>query len=228
MPLNMANLSAEQFLAVLNSPFAGLSYAQEGEDRVLQRLLEPRTTGFYVDVGAHHPYRFSTTCIFYLNGWSGINIDATPGSMEAFRKHRPRDVNLETLVGCGTEPTNFDLYDEPALNTASCKRAAIVSGHSQTIGQVMLAPQRLDHILDTHLPSGTAIDFLTVDAEGMDLDVLRSNDFSRYRPHFIVCEDHSLDLESLNDNPLHLHMKDWSYRLVAKLRASAIWVDTTR
>jgi len=66
------------------------SYAQEGEDLVLARLLEPVGKGFYVDVVAHHPFRFSNTFLFYRMGWRGINIDAMPGSMRPFRRHRRR------------------------------------------------------------------------------------------------------------------------------------------
>jgi hypothetical protein len=75
-----------------------LSYAQEGEDMVLRRIFEDQPLGFYVDVGAHHPVRFSTTYFFYRRGCRGINIDATPGSMDAFRRLRPRDINLEVAI----------------------------------------------------------------------------------------------------------------------------------
>ncbi len=78
------------------------SYSIEGEDRIVRSLFwEKRDTGFYVDVGAHHPFRFSNTYLFYTQGWRGINIDATPGSMRAFKKHRPRDINLEIGIGGG-------------------------------------------------------------------------------------------------------------------------------
>ena len=65
-----------------------ISYSQEGEDMILRRLFETRRRGFYVDVGAHHPRRFSNTYYFYRQGWSGINIDAAPGSMKLFDRLR--------------------------------------------------------------------------------------------------------------------------------------------
>jgi len=62
------------------------SYSQDGEDVVLASFYENMKNyrGFYVDIGAHHPVRFSNTWMFYKNGWKGINIDPTPGSMKAF------------------------------------------------------------------------------------------------------------------------------------------------
>ena len=68
----------------LKQKFATLSYSQEGEDLILNRFLEDKTEGLYVDVGAHHPKRFSNTYLFYKKGWRGINIDAMPGKHETF------------------------------------------------------------------------------------------------------------------------------------------------
>src|SRR5689334_5444047 len=75
------------------------SFAQEGEDLVRASFFEGRRNGFFVDVGAHHPKRFSNTYHFYLfRERRGINIDATPGSMTAFRRARPEDINIEAAV----------------------------------------------------------------------------------------------------------------------------------
>ena len=83
------------------------AYSQEGEDLILHRVFENQNTGFYVDVGAHHPVRFSNTYFFYLRGWSGINIDAAPGSIRKFAWKRRRDLNLEAaLTDLDFDPAN--------------------------------------------------------------------------------------------------------------------------
>ena len=89
--------------------YGRLSYSQEGEDLVLHRLFEGQATGIYVDVGAHHPFRFSNTCLLHTRGWRGINIDATPGSMAQFQRFRPRDVNLE--LGVAAEPAELEFFE---------------------------------------------------------------------------------------------------------------------
>ncbi len=71
-------------LAERLDPYVQLSYSQDGEDMVLRRLLGGQRSGFYVDVGAHHPFRFSNTCYFHRLGWRGINIDADPDAMALF------------------------------------------------------------------------------------------------------------------------------------------------
>ena len=70
-------------------------YSQQGEDIILHRMFEWQEQGFYIDVGAHHPTRFSNTYKFYKRGWTGINVDAMPGSMTAFNRLRPKDINIE-------------------------------------------------------------------------------------------------------------------------------------
>ena len=78
--------------------YSNISYSLQGEDMVLKELFADKNQGFYVDVGAHHPFRFSNTYLFYKKGWRGINIDAMPRSMELFDKFRPRDINIECGV----------------------------------------------------------------------------------------------------------------------------------
>ena len=93
------------------------SYSQEGEDMILRRVFENQKTGFYVDVGAHHPFRFSNTYYFYKQGWQGINIDAMPESMDVFRRFRKRDINIESGVALNDAKIPYFVFKEKALNT---------------------------------------------------------------------------------------------------------------
>ena len=92
------------------------SWSQEGEDLLLKRVFEGQSVGFYVDIGAHHPKRFSNTYLFYRMGWRGINIDAMPGSMSAFNKIRSRDINIEAGVGEKATQLDYYIFNDPALN----------------------------------------------------------------------------------------------------------------
>src|SRR5258706_13433154 len=75
-------------------PAGHVTFAQEGEDQLLQRFFYGRERGFYVDIGAHHPRRFSNTCVFYDKGWRGINIEPNPEAIQSFICERPGDINL--------------------------------------------------------------------------------------------------------------------------------------
>jgi FkbM family methyltransferase len=167
------------------------SYAQEGEDLVLARIFATKPDGFYVDVGAHHPIRFSNTYLLYRRGWRGINIDATPNSMEEFKRVRPRDVNIEFLVSSNEKSQTFYLLNEPALNTVSAELAQhrnLEDPQYRVVDSITLNSRRLASILDDYLPTGQIIDVLNIDVEGHDFDVLKSNDWTRYRPTVILVE----------------------------------------
>lgn len=175
---------------VLTDPFARLAYSQEGEDLILERLFEKHVQGFYVDVGAHHPTRFSNTYIFYLKGWSGLNIDAAPGSMKAFQKVRPRDTNIEVAVAGKQQSLSFHIYNDEALNSAIPPEArGIDRSHHQLVRKVDVPARPLAEILAEKLPDEQHIDFLTIDVEGMDLQVLGSNDWKRFRPTYVLAEE---------------------------------------
>ena len=209
---------------------ARLTYSQEGEDLLLGRLFEQDNRGIYVDVGAHHPFRFSNTCLLNKRGWRGINIDALPGSMRLFRKFRPDDVNLE--LGVSEQPGQLEFFEftEAALNTfdatlAESRRAA---GWAFT-GKTLVKCMPLSTIIDRHLPQlqSSQVDLLTIDAEGLDLRVLRSNDWDRYRPRVIVVEILGSDLFQIMRSDTVTFLAGVGYTPSAKLYNSVVFLPRT-
>lgn len=202
------------------------SFAQEGEDLVLARIFGDKSDGFYVDIGAHHPTRHSNTYAFYRRGWHGINIDATPGSMEPFRQLRPRDINLECLVASDKIPRQFFVFNEPALNTASlalARQRPQEDRRFRVTATATLTPRSLASLLEEYLPKGQQIDFMSVDVEGLDLDVLRSNDWTRYRPDILLVELLETPLEALDRHEIVQYLRQHSYRPAAKLYNTVIF-----
>lgn len=196
-----------------------LSYSQEGEDMILSRFFEHQIKGFYVDIGAHHPQRFSNTYKFYLQGWRGINIDAMPGSMKIFNQLRPNDINLEISISDQHESLTYYSFNEPALNgfcpAISDKRDGF-KGY-KIIEKYVIQTYTLSEILDKYLPPNQKIDFLTVDVEGLDLKVLASNNWERYRPKLVLVEDlHTSLLSSFDESKLGLFMYEQGYKVYAK------------
>lgn len=202
------------------------SFSQEGEDLIVGRLFDGVQSGFFVDVGAHHPFRFSNTWLLYRRGWRGLNIDATPGAMAEFRRWRPDDTNIECLVSTDTTPRPYFLHDEPALNTMSeelVKRRAVESPQYRMRETIMLEARTLASILEEHLPEGRTIDLLNVDVEGHDLEVLRSNDWSKFRPKVIVAELLVTSLADIEKSEIYRFLADRGYRLYAKMYNSAVF-----
>jgi len=195
------------------------SYSQEGEDMILRRIFEGERKGFYVDIGAHHPKRFSNTYYFYKQGWRGINIDATPGSMRAFNKSRPTDINIEAPVSRTRQTLTFYMFDEPALNGFSKQLSEQRSANGQAykiIRTIDIETVTLSEILSKHLPKGQLIDFMSIDVEGLDYDVLLSNDWSRFRPKIILVEIPNRSLEDLFKHEITKLLNSEGYVITSK------------
>ncbi len=209
-----------------------LSYSQEGEDLVLSRMFGSQRNGFYIDIGAHHPLRFSNTAIFYKRGWRGINIDPLPGTTKLFDKCRAGDINLEIGVGALSGPLTYYMFNEPAVNTfdKGLAEACEKTGQFKRIGDKTVEILPLSVILDRHLPSDQQIDFMTVDVEGLDFEVLQSNDWNTYSPTIVVLESLSTadSIESTLAAPSVVFLAEHGYQLVAKTVNSVFLKKRTR
>lgn len=201
-----------------DNQYEKIAYSQEGEDMVLSRIFEGSRNGLYIDVGAHHPLRYSNTYFFYKIGWQGINIDAMPGSMALFSKLRPRDINLEIAVSDRNEDKTYFILNEPALNTFS---EVLANEYCQTgsywiLQEKKIRTRSLGSILNEHLNKSKEIDFLSIDVEGYDFQVLRSNDWSKYRPKIILIECLDYNFEEFTNSDLNTFMKKNGYVFFAK------------
>jgi len=181
------------------------SYSQYGEDLIIDKLLSNKSLGFYVDIGASHPMKFNNTYMFYLRGWNGINIDPNPSSKEAFDMIRSRDINYTLGIANKTAKMPFYMMDESMYSTFSKKEAdeSILSGKKLN-GVVPVKVKKLKDVLTKINPKH--IDFMSIDTEGYDFDVLQSNDWKKYKPTVLCVEGH-MDSEKINDYLIKLGYK---------------------
>jgi FkbM family methyltransferase len=182
---------------------------------ILRHLLgSDKLDGFYVDVGAFHPTLFSNTYFFYLNGWRGINIEARPGSKKLFDHVRPGDVNLE--IGVSREPGTLPYYfisENSTMNSFSRDFLEQIGMLAEVKAKIPVPILPLAKILESHVPAGQAIDFMNVDVEGHDLEVLDSNDWQRFRPKVIVVEDEQVNAQ---DSKIIQMMRRYGYEMCAQ------------
>lgn len=204
------------------------SYSQQGDDMILRSLFQRRARGFYVDVGAHHPTRYSNTRWFHEHGWHGINVDALPGSMEAFRRERPRDVNLEIGIAATRGRLPYFRFAEPAVNgfCLGPERVAELDRQFRLLEQVDVETIPLADVLAEHLPAGQQIDFLSVDVEGLDRVVLESNDWDRYRPTAVLAEDlTAFTLSAVLASPVTEFLRSRGYEPCAKAHHTIVFLE---
>lgn len=195
------------------------SYSQEGEDIILSRFFHNKQgeKGFYVDVGAHHPFRFSNTYLFYKRSWDGINIDATPGSMDLFNKFRTRDINIECAISDQERIMKFYIFEEGALNTFSKELAeGYIKDGAILLKEESIKQHRLSQILDSYLEPEAKIDFMSIDAEECELQVLKSNDWTKYRPDIILIESLGFEMDKANSSEIYNYLIKLGYKIAAK------------
>jgi FkbM family methyltransferase len=164
-----------------------ISYAQNHEDVLLRRLFADQAEGFYVDVGANDPVHLSVTKHFSRSGWRGLNIEPAPGPYSRLCADRSRDVNLN--VGVAAEAGALTFYECPgndALSTFSADQAEEYRQAGLDIQSRTVPVRTLGEICREHL-SGP-VDFLSIDVEGFEREVLRGAELAQWRPRVILIE----------------------------------------
>jgi FkbM family methyltransferase len=210
----IANFSKE-----ILTKFATSAYSQEGEDMILRRIFNDKKSGFFVDVGAFHPTRFSNTFYFYKQGWRGINIDAMPDSMNRFNKQRSRDINVEVPIASKKQILKYYAFNEPAINTFSKELAMERNGIDgyKVIFEKDIETFTLAEVLDKYMPKDVKeIDFFSIDVESLDYDVLISNDWNKYKPKIILIEDLKFDINNLSKSDIVSFLAGKDYKFLAK------------
>ncbi|WP_020485677.1 FkbM family methyltransferase [Methylomonas sp. MK1] len=204
-----------------------LCYSQEGESLILDRFFDFRTQGFYVDVGAHHPKRFSNTYSAYKRGWRGINIDPTPGVKELFDEIRPDDMSFSLAISNVEGIQDFYLFSEPALNTFSKSLA----DEYQQLGYELIEVRPIESkklaTLFYECRIEKKIDFMSIDVEDHELQVLQSNDWSAFRPAVLLVEILNFDMLQADSYPVHSFIIDKGYVLFARTYNTLFYKDVT-
>jgi FkbM family methyltransferase len=163
-----------------------ISYAQNHEDVILQRALGDEV-GFYVDVGAASSSIASVTRYFYDIGWSGINIEPLPEYAAELRRERPRDRNIEAAAGASPGLCTFHVvHGNHDFSTFDDVRVSDLAQQGEETTPLEVEVVTLNDVLRDEAPA--AIDFLKIDVEGAERDVLAGLDLSVWRPRVLVVE----------------------------------------
>jgi FkbM family methyltransferase len=173
------------------------TYAQNFEDVVLRRAFPDLTSGFYVDIGGYHPTSHSVTKYFYDKGWSGINIEPNPSLLKVFEQERVRDLNLGLAIGAERSRIDLHIVGDTGLTSTiqSVAKSHEKSGYSITeVLAVDLIP--LEDLF-TDFCGNKTVDFLKVDVEGGESNVLNPCAFELCRPRIILAENSNGYHESL-------------------------------
>jgi FkbM family methyltransferase len=168
-----------------------ISFSQFGEDVICGFFFPRDYRGVYVDIGAAHPMLLSNTYHFYRSGWRGICVDANPDAASLFCKFRPQDTFIHMAVGAESGVVELATFKDSAFNCLT-EHLPDVPEEIRDTAQIIKVPMEpLSKILAVN--KIMEIDLLSVDCEGNDLAVLKSNDWARWKPKVIIVEDHAAD-----------------------------------
>ena len=165
------------------------NFSQEGEDIFLIDFFKDRLNGFYIDVGAFHPYRINNTYLLYKKGFRGINIDISATSIDFFNFARPDDVNLN--IGASDKFEDKIFFSKKNLSFHNTLSKSLAESDIQTEPfkkKYSISCKPLDYIIKKTKFSNKTIDFLNIDAEGYDYQVLLGLNLKRYNPKGICIE----------------------------------------
>ena len=163
-----------------------ISYAQNAEDIVLYRLFREQGFGRYVDVGASHPEFDSVTKLFYDRGWRGINIEPSPTEFELLLAARPDDINLAIAIGRSKGTANLFLGSNEQRGLGSLKKSVAEFSIGDAAKAVEVPVTTLADVVAEHVTG--PVDFLKIDVEGFERDVIAGADWSSFRPRVVVVE----------------------------------------
>jgi FkbM family methyltransferase len=174
-----------------DQPFGNRTYAQFGEDLIIVNIFDMLgiSKPSYIDIGAHHPLNISNTALLYMRGSRGINVEANSSLIGEFEKYRPEDINLNVGVGPAAGALEFYFIDEWSGRNTFSKAAAedfVRENPEFRIQKIERCPVvTLDAVVAQHASSRFP-DLLTLDAEGLDFEILQATTFNSDRP-IVIC-----------------------------------------
>ena len=192
--------------------------SQDGEDLFLKQIFRGKNEGVYVDVGANHPCRFSNTWWAYQRGWRGINVEPNIKNFNLLEIFRSEDINVN--CGIANQENEIEYYEfrESALNTF-CKEDAEIIGDILNVRKVPVCS--LSKILEKY--SVFDIDFMDIDVEGMEMEVLTSIKWEEMCIRFILLEQRGMNLKEIIQSEEYIFLANQGYEAINKYNRTVIY-----
>tara|TARA_B100000242_G_scaffold27074_1_gene16461 strand:- start:458 stop:1087 length:630 start_codon:yes stop_codon:yes gene_type:complete len=205
-------------------------------DLLLEHIFKNQSHGFYIDVGCQHPVMNNNTYLLYKKGWNGINIDLDKKNIDLFNFYRKRDLNLNFAISSQEgERDLFFYHDKSAINTVEKSVANYQRAQVKEIKKVKT--KTLNSIIENSKFNNLTIDFVSIDVEGHELDVIKGFDLKKYKPKVVIIEFLDLSLKKLEIKNLNIknflkseiyrYMVDKNYTLVNLIHSDLVFVNNS-
>ena len=177
------------------------------EDVLIWEFFGRRTDGFFVEVGANEPQGGSQTWFFEQHGWRGLLVEPQSRLCQRLREGRPRSQVFQVACGAPGHPKEMPFYVAETPGHSSLAKN-LIDASTRYVETEMVKMMTLDTLLAE--AGQPRVDFISIDVEGTQLDVLRGFDMRRHRPALLLLEDH------LHNLKVHRHVSWQGYRLVKR------------
>lgn len=168
-----------------------ISYSQTGEDLIVEFIFN--SLGIkeisYLDIGSNHPINYNNTYLFYIKGFHGVSVEPDPKLSFKYKKSRPRDTCLNFGVGPSSLPFSIFYQMENAnLSTFSKNEAENTqkSGEGKIIGTLKIPLKDINSVIIENFKMTP--NFISLDVEGLDKEIMKTFDFNSFRPEVFCIE----------------------------------------
>ena len=194
--------------------------ANWGIDMIVSDIFKNKKKGVFIDVGCHHPFINNNTYLLYKKGWRGINIDLDFSSIDMFNRFRPNDYNKQIAISNKKGLANFYFFHNRAPKNTISKQ----SGKGAKIIK-KIETDTLDNIIKKSNIKMKRIDFLSIDVEGNELNVLKGLNFKRYEPKIVVLEFIDPRIKEFYYHKIEKIMKSELYKFMKKKKYNLVnWI----
>ena len=220
-------MKISRILKFFNEGSIRVHFSQYGEDVILHKLFGSKfSEGFYVDVGAHHPFRQSNTAYLWLLGWNGINVDASKTCIEKFNKVRTKDLNIWSAVvddATAREKSEITLYSNLDVDLGATCDPKLAAERNRVRKEVVPCTS-LTNIINTYAAKLTKnIELLNIDIEGFDQESIQSIGEWQILPKVICIEIYHRNIRDVLASPACLILEPLGYQLIGRVGLTAIF-----
>ena len=203
------------------------SYSNWGIDMMADFIFREKNKGVYIDIGCHHPMINNNTYPLYKRGWNGINIDIDYSAIDSFNFLRSKDTNIEIAVSDNVGNSDLFFYHNRAAKNTLSKEKGLDAKQIRSIKTTTL-----NKIIQESIYKDQKINFLTIDVEGFELNVLRGFDFKKYKPELVVVEliqegmteFFHQNITNIQNSDIYLYMIKQDYKLVNWIHDDLVFV----
>jgi FkbM family methyltransferase len=191
-------------------------YGEFGEDIIINRLFRNIDRGFYIDIGAYHPFKGSLTYLLYKKGWNGLNIDISKVSIDLFNIARQHDININCAVSNVDKETFY--YSNSLINQ---QNSLIQRGESQK--KIPIKSFKLETLLKIYNIKN--FEYLNIDTEGNEAEIIKSINFQKYKPILVTVEINDFFSNKSNKNEIIKYFSLNNYELFNIIGVTYIFVN---